>query len=275
MGDRMHLIGIDKETSSPLRSATNPLLVLRQQASTHERDRIDSVAETMSLIGVLTAKKILSGREVVTVGGAIFQWGSGVRTDRTVAAHCLPGHLRFNSHPIHTDPEWSDQQLQGRGVKPLAMSSKLRNLSARTNVVDTLVNEVDSLIERMGGDRGLKPLFGRSVHRMMEKFIHERPDTWSDMGELVRDAIDHYRLAAGFVCEERMDYLGDRNARLPLGSPPSAEEALQQKQAIADEYLQIVQDGAFVPPSMTDTGFRWVIRDVLQEEDQVFSNDGV
>ena len=52
------------------------------------------------------------------------------------------------------------------------------------------------------------------------------------------------------------------------------EEALTQKQTVAAEFLRVVRDGSFIPPSMTPTGFRWVMRDVIQDGDVVFSSEG-
>ncbi|HYY29349.1 MAG TPA: hypothetical protein VE860_15460 [Chthoniobacterales bacterium] len=139
---RTHLIGIDKPTKDS--QAT-----LEQQAKKHEINRLESVAETIALVGALTFQKVLSGREQLTVVGAGFQWGRGTVKTKTVAAHCLPGQLEFNSRPIQTMPNWKEASVRECGFKPLALSSKLRNLSARSDVVDVIVNQTDSLLERM------------------------------------------------------------------------------------------------------------------------------
>lgn len=62
---RQYLIGLDKLTTGPLSAAANPQSVLRDQASLHEKHRLESVAETMALVGVMTFQKALSGREKV------------------------------------------------------------------------------------------------------------------------------------------------------------------------------------------------------------------
>ena len=69
MSYRHHLIGLDQGVTEPLSSAANPLTVLGYQASLHETHRLESVAETMALVGLMTFKRALSGREKVTVGG--------------------------------------------------------------------------------------------------------------------------------------------------------------------------------------------------------------
>ena len=106
--------------------------------------------------------------------------------------------------------------------------------------------------------------------RLLQKFTLLSASTWAGVSELVSDAVDQYRLAACFACEERLDYLRDRGRRLPAGSSANAEESLGQKVAIASEYLQVVQDRSFVPPCVTSTGFLWVMKDVLEDKCAVF-----
>jgi hypothetical protein len=50
-------------------------------------------------------------------------------------------------------PDWNENFLRECGLKPLALSSKLRNVSARTDVVDLVVNQTDSLLESMRDER--------------------------------------------------------------------------------------------------------------------------
>jgi hypothetical protein len=77
MSYRHQLIGLDKPVTEPLSAVANPLTVLRYQALLHESHRLETVAEAMALVGVMTFKHALSGREKVTVRGAIFQFGRG------------------------------------------------------------------------------------------------------------------------------------------------------------------------------------------------------
>ena len=259
---REHLIGLDKPTTAPLSAAANAEAVLRNQASNHERHRLESVAETIALVAAMTSQKALSGREQVRVGGAVFQFGRGVRDDNTVAAHCLPGQLEFNSRPVHTMPDWNQAFLRACGLKPLALSSKLRNVSARTDPVDLIVNQTDSLIESMRDGRGLKPALGRTVYGLMEEFSRRKPDNWAAVEEMVRDSTRHYRLTASYACEERLDDL-TQYAKLAISD--SKLESINYKLIIAKEYLKVVQDASFVPEPTTFTGFLQVVKDVIED----------
>jgi hypothetical protein len=196
------------------------------------------------------------------VGGAIFQFGRGVLEDNTVAAHCLPGQLEFNSRPVHTMPNWNEAFLKECGLKPLALSSKLRNVSARTDAVDRIVNQTDNLIESMRNGRGLKPTLERTVHGLIEQFTHRKPASWPAVEELVRDSMNHYRLTASYACEERLDDL-DEYAKSAISN--SKLEATNNKIIIAEQYLEVVQDPSFVPESTTLTGFLWVVKDVIDD----------
>jgi hypothetical protein len=259
---RKQVKGLDKPTAEPLSAAKNAEAVLRDQAKNHERHRLESVAEAIVLVGTMTFQKALSGREKVRVGGAVFQFGRGVREDNTVAAHCLPGELEFNSRPVHTMPDWNEAFLRERGFKPLALSSKLRNVSARTDVVDLIVNQTDSLIETMGDGRGLKPGLGRAVYGLMEQFSRRKPTDWPAVEELVRETIYHHRLTAAYACEERLDDL-TQYAKFAVSQPRL--ESINNKLIVAEEYLHVVQDASFVPEPATLTGFLWVVKDVVED----------
>ena len=80
--------------------------------------------------------------------------------------------------------------LRECGFKPLALSSKLRNLSARTDVVDVIVNQTDSLLERMRDGRGLKPAFGRTVYGLLEHVLYRKPADWPGIEELVWESVN-------------------------------------------------------------------------------------
>ena len=259
---REHLIGLDQQTTGPLSAAADPKAVLRDQASIHERHRLESVAETVALVGAMTFQKVLSGREQIRVRGAVFQFGRGVLEDNTVAAHCLPGQLEFNSRPVHTMPDWNEAFLRECGLKPLALSSKLRNVCARTDAVDRIVNQTDNLIESMRNGRGLKPALGRTVYGLMEQFSRRKPANWPSVEELVRDSMRHYRLTASYACEERLDDL-DQHAKFAISE--SKLESTNRKLIVAEEYLEVVQDASFVPEPTTLTGFLQVVKDVIED----------
>jgi len=258
---RQQLIGLDKPTTGPLSSAANPKILLRNQASTHEQHRLEAVAEGMALVGVMTFQKAFSGRETVRVGGAIFQFGRGVRSDNTVAAHCLPGLLEFNSRPLHTMPNWNEAFLKERGLKPLALSSKLRNVSARTDAVDRIVNETDSLLEMMQNGRGLKPALQHAVYGLMGQFLRRKPVSWAAVEELVSESMNYYRLTAGYVCEERLE---DLTKATRFASSGSQLQSLDYKVTVAEKYLEVTQNASFVPEPTTLTGFLWLVKDVVE-----------
>jgi hypothetical protein len=258
MSNRLHIKGLDKPAAQALRLAADPRGVLRTQAGVHERHRLETVAETLALTGLMTAKKVLTGREVVTVAGAVFQFGKGVRADATVAAHCLPGQLEFNAWPIHAFADWNMETLRERGMKPLPLSSKLCNLSGRTDVVDVAVNHVDSALEIMDRGRGLKPLFGRAASQLLELCLRTQPSNLGGVKDLAGKAMHQYRLSASYACEERL-------ANLAAFAPTDGEslENIQRKMIVAEEYLQVVRDGSFVPDAITSSGFDDLVKDVI------------
>jgi hypothetical protein len=252
---RTHLIGLDKPTKDP--KAT-----LEQEARKHETNRLESVAETIALVGAMTFQKALSGREQITVGGAGFQWGRGTAKAKTVAAHCLPGQLEFNSRPIQTMPDWNETLLRECGFKPLALSSKLRNISARTDVVDVIVNQTDSLLERMRDGRGLKPAFGRAVYGLMEQVPYRKPADWPEVEELVWESVNHYRQTASYACEERIDDLTKYEKVAVSGSDL---KDIQNELIVAKMYLKVTQDASVVPEATKVTGFLQLMKDVIQD----------
>jgi hypothetical protein len=261
---RQELIGLDKPTAIPLSLAANPKTLLRDQALTHEQHRLESVAEAMALVGVMTFQKALSGPETVRVGGAIFQFGRGALINNTVAAHCLPGQLEFNSLPLHTMPNWNEAFLSERGLKPLALSSKLRNVSARTDVVDRVVNQTDNLVEIMRSGRGLKPTLQRAVYGLMGQLSRRKPANWPAVEEIVAESMNYYRFTAGYACEERLE---DLTKAVKLATSDSELQSLDYKVTVAEKYLEVTQDASYVPEATTLTGFLWVVKDVVEGHD--------
>jgi hypothetical protein len=262
MSRRKQLIGLDKPTVGPLSASANPRTVLRYQALLHEMHRLETVAEAMALVGVMTFTNALTGREKIRVGGAFFQFGQGVRKDDTVAAHCLPGQLEFNSVPLHEMPDWNESFLKECGLKPLALSSKLRNVYARTDAVARVVNQTDNLLEIMRDGRGLKPTLGRAVYGLMDQYLRRKPRTWPTVEDLVQNSLNHYRLIAGYACEERLDDLV-RDAKFAKSN--SELLSIDDKTAVAEKYLEVAQDGSFVPECTTLTGFLCVVKDVIED----------
>jgi hypothetical protein len=169
--NRYHIRGLDKLTARPLASYPTPetaKAALAMQASVHEQHRLDAVAQEIVLVCALAASKVISGHDMITVAKAWPQWGKGTKKDNTVAAHCLPGRILLNARPIDNLSEWlSEDSLDKCGIKALPMASTLRNLHGRTDVVDLIVNQVDSRLEIMTRGRGLKPLLAATVNRVV------------------------------------------------------------------------------------------------------------
>lgn len=232
----------------------------QRQARSHEANRLDTVAETLALVGVLAHKKFFSGYEAITVGKAETQWVKGEGS--VVAAHCLPGWMRFNGMLLHDSPEWTPSRLGGQGIKPIPFARKLWNLSARIDLVDVILNKTDSDMERMSSGRGLKPVLGRSAQLLLTRVQHRRPDRWDTLGELVSDAANHYRMHAALVCEERLD---SYDVRLKQTHDQATGEMLQDKMLVAETCLGVLHQGTVRPAATTSAGFGSIVRDVIEK----------
>ncbi len=260
MSNRKQVIGLDKQTSRPLSSYTQPERALLKQALAHETHRLESVAETLALIGLMTLKKVLSGNEMVAVkGDAEYQFGEGVKAHGTVGAHCLPGKINFNNTHLHIMAEWRPDVIKQRGMKPIPLSSKLRNLFARVDVFDSSINNADSWSEKMSGERGLKFHLGKSVQRLMKDISFQKPSTIRSLGKLVEDSFEHYKFGARYIYEERLDSLTNPSSY----AKPGKNDATRR--FIVECYWDVLRDTSFVPDAITTLGFRDLIRDVLAE----------
>jgi len=266
MGNRKHIIGLDKPDSRPLSSYSHPELALRKQALEHEQHRLECVAEMLALVGLMTLKKVLSGNETVAVEGeAEFQFGKGVKKHGTVGAHCLPGKLNFNGTSLHEKIEWRAELIQKQGMKPLPLSSKLRNLAGRVDVADASINNTDSWVEKMPDQRGLKFHFGRSVQRLMWEISVRHPATGHALCKLVEDAYDHYKSNVRYIYEERWDSVAHPQPGVKAGEHDA------NRQFIVERYFKALRNPSFVPEAITTPGFRELIGDVLTEGRQMIA----
>jgi hypothetical protein len=260
---RIQLIGLDKPSAPPLRGAGDPLLMLRTQASAHERNRLESVAEILALIAILMMKKVLTGLERVTVRGAVFQWGKGVRVDGTVAAHCLPGQLRFNDTALDDRTDWTANFLEQHGLKPLPLGAKLKNLGARTDVADQAINNTDSLLEITDRGQGLKTRFEGATQQLITRGFYETARGPVQLIELVRGATNHYRLGATLTCEERWDWL---KLQMKTGAPEPELDRRRRQVVVLEEYLKILRERSFIPYFETRSGFEELFREVVRPQ---------
>jgi hypothetical protein len=226
----------------------------------HGRNRHETVAETLALVGIMRHHTVLTGKELVTVVGAKFQYGAGSRSDQIQAAHCLPGQLVFDSCLLHTLPDWNPGHLQRLHLKPLPLAAKLRGLYGRTDPVDRLVNQVDSLLEMMGAGRGLKSDFGRSSNLLLIRLQYRKVDRVEGIAEFVSCAFDEYCASEARACDERLD---DLSHELSRSADTATGEELTKKIHIAEQYLHLAQSRTFVPEAVTQQGFRDAVRDVV------------
>lgn len=257
---RNHLMGIDKPR--PLPKA--------KQNRIHERHRLESVAEMLALLGILTMKQVLTGNDAVGVRGAVFQWGEGDKSAKLAAAHCIPGQIKFNGVALHERMVWTEVYLQEKGIKPLHMDAKLRNVSARTDVVDQVVNQTDSLLEIISyaGSRGLKYELAAAANHVTTLATVQRVRAKGQQSAIVQElpplihsAMSQYRNRAALTCEERLDWLQEK-----VKGAENADESATRKQqlVIVEDYLSVVQNKSTPIWFSTPSGVVELVADVVK-----------
>jgi hypothetical protein len=243
---------------APLASGTAAVLVT--QAVEHEKNRLNTIAETLAMIGLLTHHKVLHGNEVVTVRGATFQWVSGSRGEQTQGAHCLPGWIHFNSQPVHEMDSWNIPGLRDSGLKPYPFAIKVRNLGARVDLMGEMINVSDSYIEKMSRRRGLKDGLRRAVEMQTQALLRRPGRTADVIREVLNDVIANYRFIASYACEERLD---DLAANLRDARDATAIARLKDKKLVIETYISALRDRSFHPEAVTDDGFEDIRKDVV------------
>ena len=233
---------------------------IRRQAAKHEQHRMDTVAETLTLVGFLRQKKVLSGAEVIRVTGARDQWTSGSRDQGTQAAHCIPGWLAFNTTALHEMTGWTPDNLLSRGLKAQPLSVKLRNLGGRIDLMATVINTADSALERMSGDRGLKPALRRATYNLMSKLQQSRTDDVRVVEDAVRVVMYDYRQIASYVCEERLEFYANSGAK---ALSPQEGERIEERALAVESYLGVVQDRSIDPFGTTPPTFADILKDIV------------
>ena len=259
MPNRIEIVGIDKQNTPSIRQAgSNVSAQLHAQATLHERNRLDSVAEILALIAILVRQRVLQGTEVVAIAGALYQYDQGSVANHTQAAHCLPGHLTFNTQSIHDLDRWTQADLTRSKLKPIPIAAKLRNLGGRTDVADARINQTDSFVERMFDVRGLAPLLARATYGLIQGRALARGADWAAVREATWHAFTHYRATASLACEERLDRLTRSFPTLNAAQRTAAGE----KMAILADYASVLQ-GAFQPSCLQGQNFAVLVRDVV------------
>jgi hypothetical protein len=162
------------------RSRAHPTLTgdRRRDAQAHEKLREEIVAEVLSYIYLIGAKKIVTpdSQPIVTVGAARRQAvnSSGVNQ----AAHCSPGQIFITGlqpgQVILGSATVSDDGMMA--------AARLNGLFARTEDLHRDFNYVDSRLE----ERGLREAFGHASSVALAKGLSQ-PKT----SKLDRDAILH------------------------------------------------------------------------------------
>lgn len=262
MAHRKHLVGIDDRRFSSIRGQADLKPHLRVQAREHELHRLESVAEVLCLVAIMIRQGVLTGRETVSADAAIFQFGKGSRIASVQAAHCLPGQLKFDAHPFHLMGNWNESTLRDRGLKPIPLDGKLRNLSGRTDLVDTLINQTDSFLEIMSRGRGLKSVLAHTVGQMIKQPALVPSASWPTVRKVVLESLASYRRSAISVCQQRVEDVVSRNKPALLGQAPSPD---QYKAAIVLEYMQVLLSNTSLPEPLNLSAFRWLLRDVIAQ----------
>ena len=95
----------------------------------------------------------------------------------------------------------------------------------------------------------------------MEHFLRRKPDAWLAVEDMVRDSVNYYRLTAGYAYEERLDDLIKERG---FANSNAQRQAIKYKITVAEKYLEVLQDGSFVPEPTTLTGFLCVVKEVVE-----------
>lgn len=259
MSSRLFLKGTDDRTASSIRGRSDYVVRLERQSWEHELHRLGAIAETLALIAVMTRAGVVKSSDAVVAVGAIFQWGKGTRADATQAAHCLPGQPTFAGFPSHQLLDWKEGALLGKGLKALALASKLRNVCAQTDLVDKDVNRVDSDLEIMAGGRGLKALFADTIQRLTARG-ELRPDVpWESVRRAVVAETTAYRQRASALYDERMRGLP------ALPPPPAVPTGDTVKRLVLRAYKRVLLTPAVTPEPLSPGEFqRRVVAEVVQ-----------
>ncbi len=260
MAHRKHLVGIDDRRFTSIRGQADLKPHLRVQAREHELHRLESVAEVLCLVAIMIRQGVLTGRETVSAEAAIYQFGTGSLVASVQAAHCLPGQLKFDGQPFHLMANWSKSTLLDRGLKPIPLDGKLRNLSGRTDLVDTLINQTDSYLEIMSRGQGLKFVLAHTTGQMIRQPALVPSASWPTVRKVVVESMAAYRRNAVSVCQQRVEDVVSRNKPALLGQPPGTD---QYKAAIVLEYMQVLLSNTLLPEPLNLSAFRWLLRDVM------------
>lgn len=254
---RAFLAGLDDRL--PLAQTTGKAGVasLRAEACIHERTRLETVAEFFALMSVLAAAGILAGDNSASKGKTTFQFGKGSRSDNTEAAHCLPAQVLINGQYPNAILE-SAAHVHRCGLKPIAVSSKLVNLFARTNKTSVEVNDADGSIERISGGLGIKIAFVKWTDALLTMLEASPPRSRDEVLTAAREAYRGYLEAEKTATRTR---LRRRREKSILDKTKRAKNELQI--LLLDSFAH-VQAGQITPFPLNETDFRVFWEEVTQ-----------
>ncbi|HWB05822.1 MAG TPA: hypothetical protein VG796_22565 [Verrucomicrobiales bacterium] len=243
-------------------------------AKIHEASRLQTVAEMLALIGMMTRNGVLTEDACASVCKALRQSGKGRRKAQTQAAHCIPGHILINGIPIddylesppgqHGLHYTREEFLRKRGFVPHKLCDKIRELFERTEVAATSLNQADSYVENESPVAGLKEIFGFAVSFMLSSplgRLYRAP--WTDVLAALDYAYQFYREQAIVkVRRAEADKMSERNS-LHSSASNTEREALDMRVLVLRCFLTTLIAGP--PPEVLDqTGFETLRTSVMQ-----------
>lgn len=257
---RTRIPGIDDRVAPVTAGFTGDRLPAEVEcAREHERHRLESVAELYCLLGVLSKSGVLGVPSTVTLGKTTYQFGRGVRPDRTEAAHCLPGQLLFDGvRPDDILVQKGAAFLENRGLKAVAITSKIRNLFGRTDLTSREQNDADSDVESNIGEMGLKAQFP-AVTMLMVKDFGGNPERmeWEDVRHAVGRGYQAFRAASLRAAKLAGEAIPQKIVKYP-GRKASYELRRAILKAFEDECRTLT-----FPDLISRPGFDALLREVV------------
>jgi hypothetical protein len=256
---RTHLKGIDDRGPLSKTTGKQGFAALQAEAIIHEKNRLESVAELYCLLSLLAYGGILSGTNSATKGQTTYQFGKGSKADRTEAAHCLPGQILINGHypDIILDTAANVEQA---GLKPIAMSSKLRHLFGRTDITSVEVNDTDSSIETVTGDIGIKPAFVLSTDKLFSELEKSPPSTKVKVLRHAQAGYKEFYDAARLATRTRL------NMRLNARLTDATDQKKNQEQILLLLAFMQAQGAALNPSPLYASAFKLLWEEVAKPE---------
>jgi hypothetical protein len=256
---RTPIIGLDDRKPLHQTTGQSGIAALRAEASIHERNRLETVAEFYALMSVLAWAGILSGPNAASKGKTTYQFGKGTKESRTEAAHCLPAQVLINGRYPNSLLE-SAANVHQCGLKPLPVASKLRNLFGRTNITSVEVNDADGSIERISGGLGIKIAFVKWTDHLLDQLEKSPPQSKADVLKTAREAYTNFLDAEKIATRTRL------SRRRGNSIIDKAKRAKNDLQILLLESFQHTQASQINPCPLSDTDFEIFWEEVAKQE---------